>query len=210
MARSSRKKPELPPAAYRLAEMHHLGQPLTMYRTARLTEGLGCVLTIIGFVCAMPLLAALLGPSLSIDPSSAPTLFQVARYSVALFLLIAFLMVLPRFLTRNVRVYVCTNGLISLSRKVSKREVIFWEDISSVEGPTHSLSPLSSRRSLFAAILFSRVTDPGYSLNGGRASHSYCMLHLLDGSTIAFSQAITNLGPLEQDIRKHLRHAHVP
>src|SRR5258708_2512871 len=36
----------------------------------------------------------------------------------------------------------------------------------------------------------------------------YCILHLKDGSRIAFSQAITNLLGLEKDIRGHLRRLH--
>ncbi len=52
MAHQKRNAPELPAEAYQLAEMYHLGQPLKLYR-ANFTNGLGCVLAILGFVVAL-------------------------------------------------------------------------------------------------------------------------------------------------------------
>jgi hypothetical protein len=89
--------------------------------------------------------------------------------------------------------------------------VVFWEQISSVEGPPHVVSV--HRPSLYAItmdILFPGSTMVGRPGLRGSAPRSYCILHLIDGSTCSFSHAITNLGALEKDIRRHLRHLHNP
>jgi len=52
MAHQKRHIPELPAEAYQLAEMYHLGQPLKLHR-ANFTDGLGCILAILGFVVAL-------------------------------------------------------------------------------------------------------------------------------------------------------------
>ena len=99
IAQQKRHTPELPVEAYQLAETYRLGQPLHLYR-ANFTNGLGCVLAIIGFVVVL----VPLGGFLYEDFTFTPTLLQVTGYSVVVFLLIAFIMLLPGFLTRNVRV----------------------------------------------------------------------------------------------------------
>ncbi len=129
--------PELPAEAYQLAEMYHLGQPLKLHR-ANFTDGLGCILAILGFVVAL----VPLGGFLYEDYTFTPTLLQVTGYSVVVFLLIAFIMLLPGFLTRNVRVYICANGLVYIYRKASPRRVVFWEQIAEVEGRPKTTSRL--------------------------------------------------------------------
>jgi hypothetical protein len=52
VAHVKKNTPELPTEAYQFAEIHHLGLPLKMY-TAHFTDGLGCILTILGFVVAL-------------------------------------------------------------------------------------------------------------------------------------------------------------
>lgn len=204
--RSTNNRPELPPAAYLLAEMHHLGQPLTMYRS-QFPSGLGCVLSILGFVCFL----VPLGGFLYTDGAVTATLLQVAGASVVLFLVIALLFILPGFLTRNVRVYVCTKGLVYVSRAVAKRRVVLWEEIASIEGPPHTVS--LHRPSLFAISM--DIIFPGSRMVGrpglrGTAPRSYCIVHLMNGRAFGFSQAIGNLGALEKDLRRHLRHLQVP
>ncbi len=207
MAHQKRNAPELPAEAYQLAEMYHLGQPLKLYR-ANFTDGLGCVLAILGFVVAL----VPLGGFLIEDFTFTPTLLQVTGYSVVVFLLIAFIMLLPGFLTRNVRVYICANGLVYMYRKASPRRVVFWEQIVEVEGPPRTTS-LRGRRPSLVWISLDLLFGPGTGITSRRgirssAMHFYCVLHLKDGSRITFSQAITNLPGLEEDIRGHLRRLH--
>jgi hypothetical protein len=204
MAQQKRNAPELPAEAYQLAEMYRLGQPLKLYR-ANFTNGLGCVLATIAFVVAL----VPLGGFLYEDYTFTPTLLQVTGYSVIVFLLIAFIMLLPGFLTRNVRVYICANGLVYMYRKASPRRVVFWEQIAEVEGPPKTAS-LRGRRPSLVWISLDLLLGPGTGVLGRRGIRSsaiffYCILHLKDGSRIAFSQAITNLPGLEDDIRSHLR-----
>ena len=72
MAHRKRNAPELPAEGYQLAEMYRLGQPLKLYR-ANFTNGLGCVLAILGFVVAL----VPLGGFLYEDFTFTPTLLQV-------------------------------------------------------------------------------------------------------------------------------------
>ena len=207
MAQQKRNAPELPAEAYQLAEMYHLGQPLKLYR-ANFTDGLGCILAILGFVVAL----VPLGGFLSEDFTFTPTLLQVTGYSVIVFLLIAFIMLLPGYLTRNVRVYICANGLVYMYRKASPRRVVFWEQIAEVEGPPRTTS-LRGRRPSLVWISLDLLFGPGTGITSRRgirssAMHFYCVLHLKDGSSITFSQAITNLPGLEEDIRTHLQRLH--
>jgi hypothetical protein len=204
MAQQQRNTPELPTEAYQLSEMYRLGQPLKLYR-ANFTNGLGCVLAILGFVVAL----VPLGGFLYEDFTFTPTLLQVTAYSVVVFLLIAFILLLPGFLTRNVRVYICTNGLVYIYRKASNTRVVYWEQIAEVEGPPRTTS-LSGRRPSLLWISLDLLFGPGTWMTSRRgirssAMHFYCVLHLKDGSRITFSQAITKLPGLEDDIRAHLR-----
>ncbi len=207
MARQKRNAPELPAEAYQLAEMYRLGQPLKLHK-ANFTDGLGCILAILGFVVAL----VPLGGFLIEDFTLTPTLLQVTGYSVVVFLLIAFIMLLPGFLTRNVRVYICANGLVYMYRKASPRRVVYWEQIAEVEGPPGTTSLRGQRPSLIW-ISLDLVFGPGTGVLGRRGIRAtaipiYCVLHLKDGSKVAFSQAITNLPGLEDDIRGHVRKLH--
>src|SRR6266851_2772292 len=207
MVQQKRNAPELPVEAYQLAEMYHLGQPLKLHR-AKFTDGLGCILAILGFVVAL----VPLGGFLYEDFTFTPTLLQVTGYSVVVFLLIAFIMLLPGYLTLNVRVYICANGVVYMYRKASPRRVVFWEQIAEVEGPPRATS-LRGRRPSLVWISLDLLFGPGTGVLGRRGIRAtaipiYCVLHLKDGSRIAFSQAITNLPGLEEDIRGHLRRLH--
>ena len=69
------------------------------------------------------------------------------------------------------------------------------------------------RRPSLVWISLDLLFGPGTGIMGRRGIRSsaiffYCILHLKDGSRIAFSQAITNLPGLEDDIRGHLRRLH--
>lgn len=200
MAHAKRTIPELPTEAYQFAETHHLGSPLKMYR-AHFTAGLGCLLAILGLVVAL----VPLGGFFYDDYTFPPMLLQVTGYCVIVFLLIACIMLFPGFLARKVRVYLCSNGLIYIHTKPSKRKVVFWEQITQVESPSlkvssHHPSPVWIAMDL----LFGGGEADG--LNRGNASRfDYCIVHLEDGSKISFSQAITNLSGLARDIRGHLR-----
>ena len=84
MAHGKRNTPELPTEAYQFAEIHHLGSPLKMFR-AHVTDGLGCILAILGVVVAL----VPLGGFFYEDYTFTPMLLQVTGYSVGVFLLIA-------------------------------------------------------------------------------------------------------------------------
>jgi hypothetical protein len=199
MAHVKRNTPELPTEAYQFAETHHLGSPLKMYR-AHFTDGLGCILAILGFVVAL----VPLGGFFYDDYTFTPMLLQVTGYCVVVFLLIAFIMLFPGYLARQVRVYLCANGLIYIYRKTSKRRVVFWNQITQVESPSF----IGSRRhsAVWIAVdLLLGPTQPGGLGLGGGSRFDYCIVHLEDGSKISFSQAITNLSGLAKDIRGHLR-----
>ncbi len=69
------------------------------------------------------------------------------------------------------------------------------------------------RRPSLVWISLDLLFGPGTGVLGRRGIRAtaipiYCILHLKDGSRIAFSQAITNLPGLEEDIRGHLRRLH--
>lgn len=105
-----------------------------------------------------------------------------------------------------------TNGLVYIYRKASNTRVVFWEQIAEVEGPPGTTS-LRGRRPSLIWISLDLLFGPGTWITSRRgirssAIHFYCILHLKDGSRIAFSQAITNLPGLEDDIRAHLRRLH--
>src|SRR5260370_20499407 len=97
-------------------------------------------------------------------------------------------------------------------RKASPRSVVIWEQIAEVEGPPKTTT-LRGRRPSLVWISLDLLFGPGTGIMGRRgirssAMHFYCVLHLKDGSSITFSQAITNLPALEEDIRGHLRRLH--
>lgn len=199
MAHVRRNTPELPTEAYLFAETHYLGSPLKMYR-AHFTDGLGCILAILGLVVALVPLGAFLYD----DYTLTPMLVQVTGFCVVVFLLIAFIMLFPGFLTRKVRVYLCSNGLIYIRNKPSKRKVVFWEQVTQVESPSLKASHHPSSVRMAMDLLFGGGEADG--LNRGSASRfDYCIVHLDDRSKISFSQAITNLSGLAKDIRGHLR-----
>jgi hypothetical protein len=199
MTHGKRNTPELPTEAYQLAETHHLGSPLKMYR-AHFTDGLGCLLAILGLVVAL----VPLGGFFYEDYTLTPMLLQVTGYCVVVFLLIAFIMLFPGFLTRQVRVYLCSNGLIYIRTKAAKRRVVFWEQVTEVESPSFKVSDRHSPVRIALELLFGGGEADG--LNRGNASRfDYCIVHLTDGSKFGFSQAITNLSGLAKDIRGHLR-----
>ncbi|HEX9135175.1 MAG TPA: DUF6585 family protein [Ktedonobacteraceae bacterium] len=199
MAHEKSNKPEHSIEAYQFAEIHHLGTPLKTYR-AHFTDGLGCTLTTLGLVVAL----VPLGGFFYDDYTLPPMLLQVTGYCVLAFLLIAFILLLPGFLTRKVRVYLCSNGLIYIRTKPSKRKVVFWEQVTQVESPSLKVSHRPSPVRIALDLLFGGGEADG--LNRGNASRfDYCIVHLADGSKISFSQAITNLSGLAKDIRGHLR-----
>ncbi len=199
MAHVKRNKPKLPAEAYQFAEIHHLGSALKMYR-ADFTDGPGCLLAIPGFVVALVLLAFFfLG-----DFTFTPALLQVTGDLVGVFLLIAFIMLFPGFVTRQVRLYLCTNGLIYIRKKASKRRVVFWNQITQVESPSFTGSRRHSTVWIAVDLLLG-PTQPGPLGLGGGSRFDYCIVHLEDGSKISFSQAITNLSGLATDIRRHLK-----
>jgi hypothetical protein len=199
MAHAKRNTSELSVEAYQFAELHHLGSPLKMYR-AHVTNGLGCVLAILGLAVAL----VPLGGFFYDDYTFTPMLLQVTGYCVVVFLLIAFLMLFPVFLTRKVRVYLCSNGLIYIRNKPSKRKVVFWEQITGVESPSLTVSHCPSSVRIALDLLFGGGEADGLN-RGGASRFDYCIVHLEDGSKISFSQAITNLSGLAKDIRGHLR-----
>jgi len=198
MANVKRNTPELPAEAYLFAGTHHLGSPLKMYR-AHFTDGLGCILAILGLVVAL----VPLGGFLYDDYTLTPKLLQVTGFCTVVFLLIAFIMLFPGFLTRKVRVYLCSNGLIYIRKKPEKRKVVFWEQVTQVESPSLKVSHHPSSVRIAMDLLFGGGEADGLN-RGGASSFDYCIVHLDDGSKISFSQAITNLSGLAKDIRGHL------
>jgi hypothetical protein len=129
---------------------------------------------------------------------------QVTGYCVVVFLLIACIMLFPGFLTRKVRVYLCSDGLIYIRKKPSQRRVVFWEQVTQVESPSIKVSHHPSSLRIALDLLFGGGEADGLH-RGGASNFDYCIVHLRDGSKISFSQAITNLSGLAKDIRGHLR-----
>ncbi len=198
MAYGKRNTPELPTEAYHFAEIHHLGSQWKMYR-AHFTDGLGCILAILGLVVAL----IPLGGFLYNDGTFPPLLLQVTGYCVVAFLLIASTLLFPGFLARKVRVYLCSNGLIYIRNEPSKRRVVFWEQVTQVESPSIKVSRRPSPVRIAMDLLFGGGEADGLK-RGGASNFDYCVVHLEDGSKISFSQAIPNLSGLAKDIRGHL------
>jgi hypothetical protein len=123
----------LPPEAYQLAETYHLGKPTAMYDTDFKSQ-LNTLLSVSGCVLTFFFPFVLCKNNFKFDFHSL-LFYGIAIGCVLVACLFIFIVtIVPRIPSRDVRVYVCTDGLIY--KKQQDVEVVRWDDIERIDYST--------------------------------------------------------------------------
>ena len=123
----------LPPEAYQLAETYHLGKPTAMYDTDFKSQ-VSILSSIIGCMLVLSIPFMLCTSNFKFDTRSLLLYGIIIGCILFAGLFIFIVTIVPRIISRNVYIYVCTDGLVY--KKQHDVEVVRWDDIERVDYST--------------------------------------------------------------------------